>query len=303
MKKAFFIFTVLSLFQLSTVFQENASILAATPKPFPTPTFIEDTNSYGRGVRSNPGQPATETEQAIKFRNFKKISSLYRSSTKEELKKIAVNDEDIRKYSSFLKNNRAKLTRLVPNLSCSRELQVIATSSNCLEYSMPGNGAAYSFRVKDYRLSHLADITLSEDSLKVTGKTILGILVNIGDISFEKIEEKLPELKYLTTFQPPSLVDSIVQHNKNLQAGISQDGFLYKNAVSADENATYILRSIAYDTTSYRSLYGIKYDEMKFDSRKDITVGFRIIRREQDGTVTLLWKELDRKKSPKITMK
>ncbi|MEP6903577.1 MAG: hypothetical protein ABJA66_17775 [Actinomycetota bacterium] len=36
------------------------------------------------------------------------------------------------------------------------------------------------------------------------------------------------------------------------------------------------------------------------DNRIDLTLAFRVIRKEPDGGITLLWKEIERQKSPPI---
>lgn len=298
MKQILFVITVMGLFQMAGFAQTSVP----TPRPLGTPAYYESNRTYGQGVKAASGG-IRSNRQLANSNSIQEISALYRKSTKEELKQLAVNDEDRNKYAVFLKNNEAGLFKLIPDLDCSQNAKVIVATPDCLKYSMPGNGASYSFRVKDYRISHLADIAFGNDSFQITGQMLQGILVEIGDISLEKAETQLPKLSYLMNFHPASTVEQLIQENKKLQTGIVQDGFVYGNTVKAVDNKTYVLRSIAYDTNLYRSVNGITYDEMKFDKRQDVTVAFRIIRREENKSVVILWKELDRKKSPKITMK
>ena len=59
------------------------------------------------------------------------------------------------------------------------------------------------------------------------------------------------------------------------------------------------MRSIAYRGNYYRAIDGFLYDELDFDKRKDVTVAFRIIRRDEES-VTIIWKQLVEKDSPKV---
>ena len=62
------------------------------------------------------------------------------------------------------------------------------------------------------------------------------------------------------------------------------------------------MRSIAYKGSYYRAIDGFLYDELDFDKRKDVTVAFRIIRRDEES-VTIIWKQLAEKDSPKVKRK
>ena len=44
---------------------------------------------------------------------------------------------------------------------------------------------------------------------------------------------------------------------------------------------------------------GFVYDELDFDERRDLTVAFRIVRRDAES-VTILWKIISNQKSPAI---
>nr|MBA3334881.1 hypothetical protein [Acidobacteriota bacterium] len=88
--------------------------------------------------------------------------------------------------------------------------------------------------------------------------------------------------------------------DRQLSEGVFSDGFQYRRGFYAVENTTYVLRSIAYDGKYFRAVEGVAYNEFAFDKRRDVTVAFRIVRKDSDGSVTILWKEILRKNSPKI---
>jgi hypothetical protein len=45
---------------------------------------------------------------------------------------------------------------------------------------------------------------------------------------------------------------------------------------------------------------GVSYNLLDGDKRVDVTLAFRVIRIGEDGSVTILWKELQRKEAPKL---
>ncbi len=228
------------------------------------------------------------------------IAALYRKSTGRELALLAPDTEDFRYYRDFLKQAGTGLIRLAPDMGCSNNITIVSASADCLKFSMPGGGNSYSFRKLDYRISRLSDLTFSSGRFKTSGTLTHGILVNLGNVDIKTISLKSEGLKYLHNFMPVAdLVDAQGVEDK-LLAGITEDGFNYASALEAVENTTYGLRSVAYNGDFYRAVKGSIYDEFDFDTRVDVIIVFKLVRMRQDGSVTLLWKELSRKKSPKI---
>jgi hypothetical protein len=85
--------------------------------------------------------------------------------------------------------------------------------------------------------------------------------------------------------------------------GIRRDGFLYRRGLFIVENTTFALRSIAYEGKHYRAINGLTYNEFDYDKRNDVIVVFRIVEKDEAGNVTILWKELSEKNSPKLKIK
>lgn len=124
----------------------------------------------------------------------------------------------------------------------------------------------------------------------------------MGNILLEQLTLDNPALKYLVDFQPSVNPEKILSDRQKLLNGIKANGFFYAQTLEARENTTYALRSVAYRGNLYREFKGITYDEFSFDKRRDIIVGFQIARKDSDGSVTILWKELSRKDSPKLLL-
>lgn len=231
------------------------------------------------------------------------IERIYRNTNKEELKTLAPNREDSDKFAAFLRQPNTGLTRLAADLGCAENTNVIVASADCIKYSMPGAGSSYSFRVNDYRIWRLADLTFTDNSFQATGALLHGILVGIGNVPLEKVNLQSNGVKFLVDFQTAADFEKAQKIARQVVDGIDKDGFFYRRGLKAIENMTYVLRSIAYDGEFYRAVSGITYNELDFDKRKDIIVAFRIVRRDADGSVTILWKELAKKDAPKIRRK
>lgn len=279
----------------------------STPTPQSTPNQREETlrqirqqqivnqsfnrlramNSEISGRRNFP--PAT----------FQNIKELYRKPTKKELEILAPSEEDARKYAGFLRMPNTGLTKLAADKGCAKSTTVIVATADCLAYTMPGAGSSYSFRARNYRIPRLADVTFTENSFQATGIRLHGIFVNIGDVPLEQINLQTNGMDFLTSFEPEADFQKAKDIDKRFSEGIEKNGFAYRRALSAFDDMTYVLRSVAYRGKYFRAISGLTYNELDFDKRSDVIVAFRIVRRHQDGAVTILWKQLAKQVSPK----
>jgi hypothetical protein len=253
-----------------------------------------------RFANTGPRNPYSRITNPLEARQS--IEKLYRKPTERELKSLAPLNDDLQKYADFLRTPNTGLIRLAADFGCTVNNKVVVASDDCLKYSMPGNGISYSFREKIYRVNNLADITFTGDSFQATGFFLHGILAAIGNIDLRDINLRTNGFGYLVNFQPATDFQRAVEIDKELFGEVKKDGFIYSRTVPVAENMTYVLRSIAYRGTVYKALQGLVYNELDFDKRKDIVVAFRLVRRHEDGSVTILWKELLRRDSPKIKL-
>lgn len=231
------------------------------------------------------------------------LEQLYRKPTSEELKSIAPNKEDLQKYAEFLKQSDTGLIKLINDAGCSENSKIIVASAECLKYKFPGAGSSYSFRTESYRLPRLADLTFADNGFQATGNHLHGIFVNISDIPLENVNLNTRGLKTLLSFKLSMDFNNAAKVDQILSKGVVSDGFIYRRALYAKENTTFALRSIAYRGKSYRAVQGITYNELDFDNRRDVIVVFRIVRRYDDGSISILWKKLSDEKAPKLKRK
>jgi hypothetical protein len=85
-----------------------------------------------------------------------------------------------------------------------------------------------------------------------------------------------------------------------MMRGVKVGNYEYKKAVPMIENATYALRVVAYKGNIFRSFRGFRFDVLDGDKRVDLTIVFRVVRKDADGSATLVWKELERRDAPRI---
>ena len=244
---------------------------------------------------------AASSQGVFRLYILKKFAEpLYRKPTKNELLRIAPANDLKTKYADFLGNPKTGLTRLVLEIGCSDSAKVISAKKECLKYSMPGGGSSFSFRTRNYRLARLADITYTDNSFQATGQFLNGVFVNLGDVPLESIGLHDPSMEFLTKYTPSVNYRSALYADKVLSIGFIYKGLVHRRALYIKENTTFALRSIAYRGKLYRAVAGVTYNELDFDKRRDTIVVFRIVRTDDDASVTILWKILSEKEAPKL---
>jgi len=257
-----------------------------------------DVNRRSQELRMNENFPVKNDAEARIFRD--NIQPIYREPTKDELKMIAPDAEVEKLFSDFLRQKNTGLIKLIPEKNCGETANLVNAAPECAKYTMPGGGASFSFRTENYRIRHLGDLNYTGKSFRAFGTLAHGIFVNLGDVSLDKIDLKSAGLDFLAKFQPAADFKEAGEIAGKLDAGIKNETFTYKNLLPAAENTTYALRSIAYQGTVMRSIQSLTYNELDVDKRKDVIVVFRVVKRDADGTVTILWKELSNQNAPKL---
>lgn len=234
--------------------------------------------------------------------------------TPKERKRIealrAPNPEDIAAYKDFLALPETGIVRLLPGYDCESKY-VVRVDGNCAN-SLPG-ASFHRFR-KD---SISGDVVFLDGEIVAEGFFSNSIMTGLGNIPLDKVSTETRGMKFLTDFQPDTDPAMVRAQYLQILKGLQIDEFVYANRLIAIPDMTYALRIIAYrngnNVTKRLNRYALQgiapppeSQDMMFlalrdDTRIDLTVGFRVIRRDSDGSITLIWKELGRKESPVIT--
>ena len=110
-------------------------------------------------------------------------------------------------------------------------------------------------------------------------RSSVGLLVSLGDVPLQTITETTPAVSAIADFPGPR--DYLEERNYILtcRQGFKLNGFVYRSSLPATVNNTYALRSIN-------------------NKRADILVALRIVRANENGSLTLLWKKLKVNQKP-----
>ena len=252
-------------------------------------TNSNPTSSLNRAIITDNGQYVT--------RGIIPSESVFRKPTKKELATLKPEQADLDSFADFLRQEKTGLIKLINGKGC-LDRGLVDASADCFQYTVPGNAASYSFRIPTYRVAELGDLTFEDGNFKCLGKYVQGIMTAIGDISLDKVGLQTQGVGFLAKFQPESKVKSFEEKRRQFSKGVNSDSFIYRNTWNLIENTTYVLRSIAYKGSFFdRNSHNLFLD---LDKRKDIIVAFRVVRQSDDGSITILWKELSRKGSPAL---
>lgn len=226
--------------------------------------------------------------------------------SKDRVRKMRMLDtRDVERYRAFLSDpKKAGIFRIFPDFDC-RSKNVVNIGPECAEF-VPET-SDFSFRAIAYtnRLYH--DIGFDRTQLISDSFFSQGILVSLGDVPVENADLQFPAIKYLLDIKPDAMVANAKKTSDMFDRGVDSGGFYYSSRVIPTEKTTYALRSIAYQHAgslpSLRpdsTLTEIKFKSLEMDSRDDVIVVFRIVRKDTDGGLTIVWKELSRKDGPKL---
>lgn len=266
---------------------------------------MQNQNAESRQARQNGADEMLGESSPASRRSgktpYEKVKNIYRKPNNEERKILSPNKEDLDKYSQFLKKRNNGLIKLIPDVGCTDNPAIVVASKECLKYTMPGAGASFSFRKRSHSISSVADLKLKDENLITNvGTMIQGFMVNIGDVQLEEINDNTKGMNFITNFKPAKDSAKVAEMSKKFADGIDEQGLLYKSILPVEEGSTYLLRSVAYRGEILRAVDGAAYDETDWDKRGDVLVAFRVIRQHSDGSITILWKRISKKGSPKL---
>lgn len=224
----------------------------------------------------------------------RKVSDALRPTvkpTEKDLEAVAVSAEDVSRFAAFLKQPRTGIFRFHDISKCEESQKVYNVEEPCPAH-IPEKGSAYSFLEEDYEFKLLSDISLEKSIFRVRKLGTLSFLTDLGSVSIENLTLNADGIREMAEFVPSVDKKVVVAQYKIASKGFQVGKHIYKTSHPLKENSTYALRSIAYRMQSPNMSIKTK--------RLDIIVIFRVVRTHGDGSVSILWKELQRKDAPKL---
>jgi hypothetical protein len=256
--------------------------------------------SLGGATAEEDGEFISEVQPAAFKRNLSAWGGVW--LTQKDKEAVAMNAQDAARFAEFLRQEDAGFVRLYDASTCETNLRVLNVADECPP-NISGRGVFYSFRKKKYQTGFFSDVKFHKSSLQATGLNVLGFLVDLGDEPLEKLTLESGGVREMSAFAPPEELDKIKSQFRAVHRGFQIGDFLYKSALPLKENNTYALRAVAYQGKVLGRFGRFKFNVLSNDKRQDVIIAFRVIRKHSNGSVSLLWRELQRKPAPKLEFK
>ena len=220
------------------------------------------------------------------------------------LKLRKVDAADIERYKALLKQDDAGIFKIFPDLGCVSKT-VVSIAAECAKF-VPLS-SSFTFRTNNYSDAVYHDIHYENERIVSNSFFSQGVFVTVGDEPIEAIDLSHPALKYLVSIEPDADPKSAKDHARAYMTGLEADGYKFADHFVPLENATYAMRMMAYrlsnplkpisdeTTTAEMMLHSLT-----FDKRVDIVVLFRVLRRDENSGLTIVWKQLSRADAGKI---
>jgi hypothetical protein len=287
----------------------------SAPAQYPSENRDESARQRAEEARRREMDRARRDIQTPRHRSpYKEPDYYMKKMTVAQKKLLAASIEDQAAFANFLRQSNTGLVRLLPKGKYEFSETVAANADPDTILPIKGGGAFYSFTEKSHSLGPWSEISLQDDKL-VTGFTSesLGLITSLGDVPLETLSLNTAGVEYLAGLTPPTRYMDAHQQRKNNLNGISVGSLTYQSIFPATANTTYVLRSIAYKKEGMLNPYT---DRGQWDPKRppqdlyiphpeeyegaDVLIAFRIVRKDADGSVVVLWKRLKKFSAPKL---
>ena len=108
-----------------------------------------------------------------------------------------------------------------------------------------------------------------------------GMLIKLDGVRLEDVSGATPGVAFLAKYSAVTNEPDARVEQRRFSTGTVIDGATYKRRVPVEVGATYVLRSITFDTS-------------------DVLVAFRVVRQDTDGSLIIAWRMLEKYPTPKL---
>jgi len=190
---------------------------------------------------------------------------------------LAPSPQDRLDHEDFLKQSKTGLIRLLP-----REVYDWRIYNTPNQIEMRGGGAYFSFTRRSHQYGYGSDLELDHNKFMVGfAGADYGMLIRLGDVPLDSIQEDDPRLIYMANYKPPVKEEEARSEAQEFSKGRDVDGFIYRRTVPAKAQSTYLLRSINYRVG-------------------DVLVAFRVSRFDGNRSAIIAWKLLRSYSTPEL---
>ena len=213
---------------------------------------------------------AAHAQTADRARAAAEIESLREQIKGREAALLAPSDEDRRTYAEFLARPDTGLVRLLPREKWDGKL------------SMRGGGSYYSFTLRTNEYGRSTDIGLEQGQFHAGfAGADFAFMVDLGGVPLESVSTETEAVRFMAGFEAPSAEAEARQAGRQFHSARQEGGWSYVRQLPAAPGKTYAVRSIVY-------------------GESDVLVAFRVVRKDDDDSVVLLWKMLEKYPKPSL---
>ena len=216
--------------------------------------------------------------------------------------------EDFSAHEKFLKQPKTGLFRLFPDIGCNSK-RILRADQAC--ENAPIFGYSYSFNRAYFNSGRIA---FKNNNLVTEGLLSQGMITSLGDVPLENVSLATAGVVFLADFKPQSDFSEVRKQSAEFEQGIVLNNFRYGKSAMVDVDTTFALRLIDYGVKKGSLSFALKTEPLDataelFRSRQysrnlsDITLAFRVVRKDMDGSLIILWKELREQKTPKLDLR
>ena len=257
-------------------------------------------------ARNRELEASQRREKAMPIRIGPRLASGLDKASRKALDQLrAVDREDKIRYGEFLRDKKAGIFKLFPDKGCV-EKNLVRLDGDCVGFVPDSN--YFSFRNGKYN-GPQHDIGFYRDYFINRSFLAQAILVSLGDEPLDKATLMHPALKFLSDFQPQLRPETLSQSVSIFSKGVGAGGYHFAGRVAVEENTTYAIRKIEFRVAwqghltpktriDQGRLFRLNY--LRYEDRKDSIYVFRVVKKDADGVVTVLWKQIVRKDAPTI---
>lgn len=168
--------------------------------------------------------------------------------------------------------------KLLPRGMFSEPFNSYNDSDNAL--GIRGGGAFYSFSTQAHSYNSTPEIMLEKGSLSAGGFAGLnyGFMTDLGKIELSEVSST-PELEFLLGYVPP-VREIEIRSEQRRRHRLKVGELNFSSYFPAAEGHTYLLRAVSYE-------------------KADKLVAFRIMKMDEDGSLTIIWKAIKDFGAPK----
>ena len=191
------------------------------------------------------------------------LATLRQQIADREAAFLAPDAEDLAKYAAYAQSRDGGVIRIMPR---ERDPNIL---------SIREGGAYYSFATRSNEYGQGSDLSLDTGWFMVGfAGADFGFLRNLGDVSLDSISFESDLIKDLAAYTPPADEPHARIEQQKLHHYEKGDG-THVDRLRAVVGQTYAVRSIVYN-------------------RSDVLAIFRVVRKDDDGSLILVWKLLQR---------